>query len=88
MFCERGAYLFPKLKDFSDNNFKFDENGRKFYKQVENSVGKGEIACYEQFLLYPQCFLKTYTTDMCLFGKGLTLSQSNPGFYVSAVQVF
>ena len=25
---------------------------------VENTVGKGEIARYEQFLLYPQCFQK------------------------------
>ena len=25
---------------------------------VENTVGKGEIARYEQFLLFPQCFLK------------------------------
>ena len=23
----------------------------------ENTVGKGEIACHEQFLLFPQCFL-------------------------------
>ena len=23
---------------------------------VENTVSKGEIACYEQFLLFPQCF--------------------------------
>ena len=27
-------------------------------KWVENTVGKGEIAHYEQFLLFPQCFLK------------------------------
>ena len=27
-------------------------------KQVENTVGKGEIARYEQFLLFPQCFQK------------------------------
>ena len=27
-----------------DDNFKFDENGRKFSKRVENTVGKGEIA--------------------------------------------
>ena len=26
----------------------------KFSKQVENIVGKGEIARYEQFLLFPQ----------------------------------
>ena len=30
----------------------------KLSKRVENSVGKGEIACYEQFLLFPQCFQK------------------------------
>ena len=33
-----------KLKEFADDNFKFDENGRKLSKQVENTVGKGEIA--------------------------------------------
>ena len=27
-------------------------NGKK------NTVGKGEIACYKQFLLFPQCFQK------------------------------
>ena len=27
-------------------------------KWVENTVGKGEIARYEQFLLFPQCFPK------------------------------
>ena len=47
-----------KLKAFADNNFRFDENGRKLSKQVENTAGKGEIARYEQFLLYPQCFQK------------------------------
>ena len=47
-----------KLKEFADNNFKFDENGRKLSKRVENTVGKGEIARYEQFLLFPQCFQK------------------------------
>ena len=47
-----------KLKQFTDDNFKFDENSRRFSKQVENTVGKGEIAHYKQFLLFPQCFLK------------------------------
>ena len=32
-------------------------------KRAENTVGKGEIALYEQFLLFPQCFQKTYTED-------------------------
>ena len=45
-----------KLKEFADDNIKFDENGRKLSKRVENTVGKGEIARYEQFLLFPQCF--------------------------------
>ena len=35
-----------KLKEFADNTFKFDENGTKFSQWVENTVGKGEIACY------------------------------------------
>ena len=34
------------------------ENGRKLSRRVENTVGKGEIARYEQFLLFPQCFQK------------------------------
>ena len=32
-------------------------------KWVENTLGKGEIARYEQFLLFPQCFQKTCTAD-------------------------
>ena len=31
------------------------------YKSFENTVGKGEIACYEQFLLFPQCFYPFWT---------------------------
>ena len=49
-----------KLKDFADNNFEFDENGREFTQKAENTVVKGEIPCYEQFLLLPLCFQKTY----------------------------
>ena len=52
---------YSKLKEFPDDNFIFNENGTKFSKQVENSVGKGEIGRYEQFLLLPQCFQKTCT---------------------------
>ena len=47
-----------KLKEFSDDNFKFDENDRKLSQWVENTVAKEEIARYEQFLLLPQCFQK------------------------------
>ena len=53
----------PNWKTLQMTISNFDNNGWKFSKQVENTVGKGEIACYEQFLLFPQCFQKTCTTD-------------------------
>ena len=49
--------------EFADDNFKFDENGRKFFKWVKNTVEKGEIARTEQFLLFLQCFQKTCSAD-------------------------
>ena len=52
-----------KLKEFADDNLKFDENCGKFSKWVENTVGKGEFARYEQLLLFPRCFQKTCTAD-------------------------
>ena len=48
-----------KLREFADDNFKFDENGRNLSAWVEDTVGKGEIARYEHFLRFPQCFQKT-----------------------------
>ena len=53
-----------KLKESADDNYKFEENSRKFFKWIENTLGKGEIALYEQFLLFPQCFQKYCTGDM------------------------
>ena len=50
-----------ELKEFADNNFKFDENDKVF--QMVRELGKGEIARYEQFLLFPLCFQKTCTAD-------------------------
>ena len=50
-----------KLKSLQTTIFQFDENGRKLFKWIENTVGKGEIACYKQFLLFPQGFQKTCT---------------------------
>ena len=65
IFCY--PYPFPKqqtldsskLEEFADDILQFDEKGRKFAKQVENTVGKGEIARYKQILLFLQCFQKT-----------------------------
>ena len=50
--------LWSKLEQSAEDNFEFDDNTSKFSKRVENTVGKGEIARYEQFLLFPQCFQK------------------------------
>ena len=47
-----------KLKGFADDNFKSDKNGRKLILPVENTVVKGEIDRYEQFLFFSQCFQK------------------------------
>ena len=62
-FPKRQILDSSKLKEFADDNIKFYENSRKFSETVENAVGKGEIARYEQFLLFPQCFQKTFTAD-------------------------
>ena len=51
-------FRLSQIEEFADDNFIFDKNGRKLSKWVENTVGKGEIARYEQFLLFPQCFQK------------------------------
>ena len=56
------------MKEFADDNFRFDENGGKLSKHVENTGGKGEIAPYEQFLLFPRCFQKTCTADTLKLG--------------------
>ena len=49
---------------------------------VENIVGNGEIACYKQFLLFPQCFkspLLLMSQNEYLWSKGLiTLLYRNP----------
>ena len=67
--------LYPsKLKEFADDSSKFDENGKRLSKRVENTVGKGEIAHYEQFSPFPTVFSKDLycrhvKTRACL-GKG------------------
>ena len=62
-FPKRQILDSPNLKEFADDNFEVDENGGKFSERAENAVGKGEIARYEQFLLFPQSFQKTCTVD-------------------------
>ena len=61
----------------------------KSYIAVEN-MRKGETACNKQFLLFSQCkncFLP-YMVLIFHFKCSLTLFQTSPGFYMSAVEVF
>ena len=79
-------YLFPKrqilylsiLKECAEDNFKLDKIGRKLSKWVEKTVGKGEIACYEQFLLFPvfKRLVSQGRRKVSLCGNGLTISQT------------
>ena len=62
-FPKRQILDSSKLREFADDNFKFEENGRKFFKWVWNTAGKREIARYEQEFLFPQCFQKTKAAD-------------------------
>ena len=63
-FPKRQILDSSQLKEIADDYLELDENSRKSSKWVENTVGKGEIACYEQFLLFPQCFQKTSAADI------------------------
>ena len=47
-----------KFKTFADNKIHVTENFKFVLGRVENTVGKGEIAGYQHFLLSPQCFPK------------------------------
>ena len=62
-FPKRQILDSSKLNELADNNFEYHENGRMFSKKGRKHSGKEEIACYEQFLLFPYCFEKTYTSD-------------------------
>ena len=72
--------LFPKeqildsshLKQFADDNFKLDENGRNVSKWVENTVGKGEIDFSFSHRVLKGLVLQT-RKNQGLFGKGLEI---------------
>ena len=47
-----------KLKEFADDNFKFDENCRKLSKWVENTVGKRRNCSLRAISPFPIVFSK------------------------------
>ena len=73
LFPKRQILESSKMNEFADDNFKFDKNGRKFSKCVENTVGKAEIARSQG--VFKRLELQTHKTKG-LFGKGLTLTVS------------
>ena len=62
------------MKAFTDDDFKFDENGRNFSKKVENTAGKGEIAHFRAISPFPtvfsKCFYSTEVKSRACLGKG------------------
>ena len=116
-------HLWDVLTHYHTTNF-------RLFQTEEITVGKGEIAYNEQFLLFPQCFQKdcfpglskgvivwerampfflsqhgSYERgtiaylpnnkildlsrfEIYVYASDLTFSQTSPGFYVSAVEVF
>ena len=61
-----------KLKEFTDDNFEFYEDGRKFLKWIENTLRKGEIASNFSFFHSVFYILVLQTRKHhSLFEKGL-----------------
>ena len=46
-----------------DTMLEYEQMGIQLSDYVENIMGKGEIARYEQFLLFPLCFRKLSVVD-------------------------
>ena len=47
-----------KLKAFADDKLIIAEMTDFLFDRAENTVGKGENAGLQHFLIFPQCFLK------------------------------
>ena len=67
-------FIFFQTERFADDNFKHDENGRKFSKIVENTLGKREIARNFSFSysVFKRLVLQTHK-NKGLYGKGLNI---------------
>ena len=52
-----------KRKEFADDNFIFDEIGKKLSKWVKNTGKRRNCFVISKFLLFLQCFQKNCTAD-------------------------
>ena len=75
LFFPKGQILdSSKLKQFTGDNFKFDENDKKFSKRVENTVGKREMLVTSNLSFSHSVFARLVLQtrkSQGLFGKGL-----------------
>ena len=70
MFCLEKGSPFPKqkildsskLKEFADDNLKFDKHGYKLSKPLENSVGKGKLLVTSNFSFSHSVFKRLVCT--------------------------
>ena len=57
------------------------------FKSFENTVGKGQIACSEQYLLYQQCFLPVWIHSLP-FSSNSILSSANSFQFSKSLKFF
>ena len=62
-----------KIKEFADDNFKFDENGRKLSKRVENTVTSNFSFSHSIF----KRLVSQGLQKLSLCGNGLTIPEEN-----------
>ena len=65
-----------KLKQSADDNFKFDENSRKFFKRVENTVVKEKLLIRSNFSFSHSVFQRLVSQGrqkVSLCGNGLNI---------------
>ena len=66
-----------ELKEFADDNFRFNESGGMFSKRVENTAGKEKLLVTSNFS-FSNCVFKRFVLhtrkNQGLFGKGLCLN--------------
>ena len=82
-----------KLKEFAEDNFKLDENGRKLSERVENTVGKEKLLVTSNFS-YSNSVFKRHVSQgrqkVSLCGNGLkkTSQKLLTGFLTSFTAMF
>ena len=65
-FSRRQVLDSSKLKEFADDNFKFDKNGRKLSKRVENNVEKEKLLDTSNFSFSHSVFKRLDSKGHCV----------------------